>query len=134
MANREVIENGVGAIGRFPPVVLSADGQLTEQQANWQSTATQAITDAINGQLSFGDATHASRGGNFSSQWIQQLFLTANLAVEVPHGLGRRPIDVWFGLPDKACRFYTDRRGSWNSSSIWVTCDTSLVTVPLLIF
>jgi len=134
MANRDVIENGVGAIGRFPPIVLSADGQLTEQQANWQSGAIQAVTDAINGQLSFGDATHATRGGNFSSQWIQQFFRTRDAHVEIVHGLGRRPIDVWFGVPDIACRFYTAKRGSWSSSSIWLACDTDLVTVPLLIF
>jgi hypothetical protein len=133
MANRKIIDNGLGTIGNFPPITLTESG-FTEQQVAWLSSALSAITEAINGNLSLGNADHASRGGNFRAQWVQQLFTSANVEVEIPHGLGRKAADVFFGLPSAAARFYTARRGSWTESTIWVACDTPGITVPILIF
>lgn len=133
MANRKIIDNGLGAIGQFPPLTLTSD-KLTEQQAAWLSSAINAVTVAINGQLSFGNTDHATRAGNFFGQWIQQYFRDANVEVEIPHGLGRAPYDVWIGLPNAPCRFYSNKRGSWSASTFWMACDTAGVTVPILVF
>jgi hypothetical protein len=134
VANRKLIDTGAGTIGRFPPIALIPGAGLTEQQVKWISDSFAAIADAINGNLSFGTGAGSTRGGNFHSQWVNQVFAVAGVEVEIPHGLGRKPTDVWFGLPSKPCRFSTAMRGSWGLTSIWVACDTDAVTVPLLIF
>lgn len=133
MANRKIIDNGLGAVGSFPTLTLTDSG-FTEAQAAWLSGAIQAMVSALNGLLSFGNGDHATRGGNFHSQWIQQFFPTKDVEMEIPHGLGKRPTDVWVGLPDRAARFYTTKRGSWNDQTIWLACDTDGVTVPFLVF
>ncbi len=134
MANRPIIDNGSGGVGRFPPILLGEEGKLTPEQAKWMSTAVQALTDALNGQLSFGTAEHATRGGNFHSQWIDVYFTSADVEVVIPHGLGRRPVGIFPGIPDKACSFYTTKRGSWSDSLVYLACDTADVTAPILVF
>ena len=84
--------------------------------------------------MSLGTGDHASRAGNFRGQWVQQYFPLKDIEMEIPHGLGKKASDVFFGLPTAACRFYTARRGSWTESTVWVACDTDGITVPMLIF
>lgn len=132
MANRKLIDNGLGSVGRFPPFIIGQEG-LTEQQAAWLSAAMDTYGEALNGQLSLGNGDHATRAGNVHGQWIQQYFPVKDVEVEIPHGLGRKAADVLPGIPDKAARFYTARRGSWTENTIWLACDTDAVTVPLLV-
>lgn len=134
MARQPIIDNGSGGIGRFPAIVLSEDGALTEQQAAWMSGAIQAIVDAMNGQLSLGTGDHATRGGNIAAQWLDVYFKNADDLIEIPHGLLRVPTDVFFGLPDKAASFYSSARGSWTDSLIYFASDTADVTVKALVF
>ena len=134
MVNRAIKESGAGIIGAFPSLLLPEDGKFTAQQVAWIVETLQRLSDAINGQLSLGTGDSATRGGNFNAQWIVQFFTTGGAEVEIPHGLGRVPTDVFFGVPDNPCNFSTRKRGSWSPTSIWIACDTAGITVPMLIF
>lgn len=134
MAREPIKDNGSGGVGRFPGIILSEEGNLTEQQAGWLASGIQTLFDAVNGNLSFGTGEHATRGGNFQAQWLDLYFKTADSVVEFPHGLLRVPTDVFFGLPSAAANFYTFSRGSWTDSLIYLACDTSDVTVRALVF
>lgn len=132
MANRSIIDNGSGSIGSFPPLSITEQG-FTEAQVAWLSGVIQSITGAINGGLSFGTADHATRVGNFSAQWISVYFKDANVEIEIPHGLGRKAVEILIGVPDKAASFYTAKRGSWTENTIWLASNTAGVTVNLLV-
>lgn len=134
MANRPILDNGLGSIGTFPPLISTQDGKLSEQQLAYLSSAIQSLAGALNGQLSLGNGDQGTRAGNIFAQWMTVFFTTANVKVEIPHGLGKVPTDVFIGLPDKAAKFYTPDRGSWTPDLLYVTCDTSAVTARLLVF
>jgi len=134
VVNRAIKESGAGIIGAFPSLLLPEDGKFTAQQVAWIVETLQRLSDAINGQLSLGTGDSSTRGGNFNAQWIVQHFEPAAVEIEIPHGLGRVPVDVLPGIPNLPAHFYTAKRGSWSPTTLWLACDTAKVDVPLLIF
>ena len=89
-------------------------------------------------ELSFlppgGSITDDSKPVNFDATWVAYVSNgVANTEDTVAHSLGRIPIDMWVGLPDKSAVIY---RGptAWTSTNIFLRASAATVTVNILVF
>jgi hypothetical protein len=84
------------------PVYLDVFRDLTSGDKEISATEVRALVDqlrslieAANGGLSFGDGRQSSRMGNFNGQTIQYKVVDTATVLEIPHGLGRKPVGYW---------------------------------------
>ena len=71
---------------------------------------------------------------NFDAIWVAYVSkAAANTEDTVAHALGRTPVDVWVGTPDKSAVIY---RGTttWTSTNIYLKASAATVTVNVLVF
>lgn len=73
------------------------------------------LVSATNGAISLGDGKQSSRTGNLNAQNIQINIVDTATVLEVPHGLGRKPVGyLWY------VQRYTARSG--GAAPILVPC------------
>ena len=78
-------------------------------------------------------ATNA-RPYNFDAVWVAYVSNgTANTEDTVSHNLGRTPLGVWTGIPDKSAVVYSSGT-AWTSTNIFLKASAATVTVSLLVF
>ena len=71
---------------------------------------------------------------NFDAVWVAYVSNgTANTEDTVSHNLGRTPLGIWVGLPDKSAVIYAGGT-TWTSSNIFLKASATTVTVSLLVF
>lgn len=93
----------------------------------------QEIINLLNGRLTFGTGVSGSRSGHIDGQWILLLSGGANVEFPIAHGLGRVPVEVFVGIPDKASIIYTARRESWTKDTIFLKSSAAATTVKILV-
>ena len=71
---------------------------------------------------------------NFDAIWVAYVSnAVANTEDTVAHALGRTPVDVWVGTPDKSAVIYKGTT-TWTSTNIYLKASAATVTVNLLVF
>ena len=79
-------------------------------------------------------ATNA-RPYNFDAVWVAYVSNgTANTEDTVTHTLGRIPVGILVGIPDKSAVVYADNQAAWTSTSVRLKASAATVTVNILLF
>jgi len=134
MANRAIIDYGFGFIPKAPDFLLPKGQPAGLAELLVISGYLQQIAEKLNGGLSLGDATQASRAGNFNAQWIPDIaFTAANTAVMIPHGLKRRPVGYWPLRRDKAATLFDANIGSWSDTVLYLQFDTANALFSIIV-
>ncbi len=124
MATREIVQDGEGMIGDFPPTGQpELDGLLRD------------ILSRLNGGLSHGLGLDGHQAGNFRGQTFK--IVTPSVAdqqFDVVHGLRRVPIGYNVLDRDQAGGVYSTSRGSWTESIISLKCSLASTTIYLEVF
>jgi hypothetical protein len=119
------------SVGQIPgPLQLPiVEGKLTPAAVATLVSQMEAITNAVNGGISFGDGRQSTQLGNIDGQTVE--FVTPSVAdteFEVPHGLGRVPIGR-IVLAQNGDGFLKDsNRGGWNKHHLFFKCSEAGVT------
>jgi hypothetical protein len=85
-------------------------------------------------QFTNGTITNNAKAGNFDAKW--QVFTsngTANTEDTVAHKLGRVPVGVFAGLPDKAAVLYKGTT-AWTSTNIYLKTSVATVAWNIMVF
>lgn len=134
MAIRTLIEDGHGAIGTLPDIVLK-EGKMTEQMALTLSGKLQEMIRQFNGRISIGSGLSGHRAGNLDAQYIDVVVPSvANTEFIVPHGLGRKPVGYILTRQDRAVVVYDSSAGSWSDSLIYLKANVADATVTLMVW
>ena len=133
MAIRTVIPDGQSGLGDIPPIIVT-EGKISAQVAAYISGAIRGIIQKINGKLSFGTGIQSTGAGNFDAQYIDVYTPTADVEIEIPHGLGRKPIGYDIVRQDKACNVYDSSGGSWGNNIFMLKCDVTNVTIKIRVY
>ena len=88
--------------------------------------------------LTFLDSNGAKGDGrrclNIDAVWLHYVSNgTANTEDTLTHTLGRTPLEMWVGMPDKAATIYRGS-GTWSSTQVFLRATATTVTVDLLLF
>ena len=137
---RKIQETGAGFVEGTTPL-SSTEGKVTLADIQNLQASIDALAAAINGNLSFGDGTPSSRGGNFDAQLIEFVSpFVVNTPIAVPHGLKRRP----WGFIDVFCMenpgggasgiVSAAQLGSWSDTFAYFSCNQSSRRKKILIF
>ena len=71
---------------------------------------------------------------NFDAIWVAYVSnAVANTEDTVAHALGRTPVDLLVGMPDKSAVIYKSTT-TWSSTNIYLKASAATVTVNLLVF
>jgi hypothetical protein len=133
MAQRRMIEDGVGAVGDIPPITLE-DGKISETTAAYLSGALRGIIAKFNNGISLGSGDSGHKAGNLDAQYIDVYTPGADVEFIVPHGLGRKPIGYDVVRKDKACIVYDSSGGSWGDTLFYLKCNTANATIKLRVY
>jgi len=134
MAIRTVVPDPDAAMGDIPPISLS-EGRMSGPTAAYLTAALRAIISKFNGAISFGNGSSGYRAGNIDAQYIDVFTPSvADTEIEIPHGLGRKPIGYDVVRRDAACIVYDSSGGSWGFDVIYLKCDTANVTIKLRVY
>jgi hypothetical protein len=72
---------------------------------------------------------------NLDAVWVRYVSNgTANTEDTVSHNLGRTPVGLLIGVPDKNATIYADNTTAWSSTSIRLKASAATVTVNILVF
>lgn len=127
------IRNGEGQLGDIPPITLT-EGKLTEQQAEYLSSAVRGLIRWANGQVEFGDGTAETQSGNINGQWKEHYFTDADTTYEVPHGLERVPVGILvIDVNKDGAVVRGDNRGSWNENRLYLRCSVAETTALFVV-
>jgi hypothetical protein len=134
MALREVIPDPDSAMGDIPPINL-IDGKMSGPTAAYLTSALRTIIAKFNGAISFGNGSSGYRAGNIDAQYID-IFTpaAANTEIEIPHGLGRKPIGYDVVRRDLACSVYDSSGGSWGKDVFFLKCSVGSVTLKIRVY
>ena len=115
------------------------------EKANWDdprvryilNTQFKRLSDAV-GQMSFLDADGGVGSGkrpmNVDAMWVQYVSnAVANTEDTVAHNLGRIPVELWIGLPDKSAEIYKGTT-AFTKDNIFLKASAATVTVNLIVF
>ncbi len=93
------------------------------------------LTQLVNGDLSFGDISNSVPSANMHSIIVDGTSpILTNTNFTLTHNLGQIPNGFIVLRKNKASDFYGDpTTGTWNSSTIQIQCDTTLVAYTILI-
>lgn len=134
MALRTIIPDPDAAMGDIPPIALS-DGKMSGPTAAYLTAALRAIIAKFNGAISLGNGSTGYRAGNLDAQYIDVYTpATPDTEIEIPHGLGRKPIGYDVVRRDAACIVYDSSGGSWGKDVLYLKCDTASVTIKLRVY
>lgn len=134
MALRTVIPDPSAAMGDIPPIALS-DGKMSGPTAAYLTAALRSIIEKFNGAISLGNGSTGYRAGNLDAQYIDVFTpATPDTEIEIPHGLGRKPIGYDVVRRDVACIVYDSSGGSWGNDVIYLKCNTASVTLKLRVY
>lgn len=112
----------------------AGSGKLTIDAIKYLHGLLLSIGRAINGRLSFGDGTPASKSGNIDGQWVPVLTpVAANTEFAVAHGLGRIPTAILVALSDTHSTIVVSSLGSWTEDRVYLKCSAGGVTLRLLL-
>ena len=76
-----------------------------------------------------------TRSYNLDAVWVAYVSNgTANTEDTVTHNLGRIPVGIWVGIPDKSAVVYADNEAAWTTTTIRLKASASSVTVNVLVF
>jgi hypothetical protein len=89
--------------------------------------------NAARGGLSLGEGNSGEYAGNIDGRYITFTSTTADIDIPLAHGLGRTPIGYLVVSRSNAGTVY-DSTTAWNSTSMYVCCDTTSCTVKLVAF
>ena len=82
-----------------------------------------------------GAITGGTRSYNLDAVWVAYVSNgTANTEDTVTHNLGRTPVGIWVGIPDKSAVIYADNEAAWTSTTIRLKASATTVTVNILVF
>ncbi len=71
---------------------------------------------------------------NFDAIWVLYVSnATPDTEDTVPHSLGRIPVGILVGIPDKAAVVY-DSGTDWTTTNLFLKVDTATVTVNIMVF
>ncbi len=117
----------------MPPITLS-EGKLTEQQAAYISDTVRSIIRTLNGKLTFGNGDNSSQSGNIDGQTKEYYFVSKNVDMEIPHGLGRTPIGIiTLDVTVDGAVVRGNLRGDWNSERLFLRCSADACTALFVI-
>jgi len=134
MAIRTVVPDPNAAMGDIPPIALS-DGKMSGPTAAYLTAALRAIIEKFNGAISLGNGSSGYRAGNLDAQYIDVFTPSVpDTEIEIPHGLGRKPVGYDVVRRDAACIVYDSSGGSWGNNVIYLKCNTASVTIKLRIY
>lgn len=135
MANRKIIDSGLGFLAKAPDFSLPKGSPAGLAELLTVSGTLQAIIDKINGGLTIGDASQASRAGNLDAQWIPDvMFTAANTPIAIYHGLGRRVVAYDVKRRDRACIIFDGNIGSWSDDVLYLQSNTASALVSLIVY
>lgn len=81
-----------------------------------------------------GTLDDGKRSYNLDAVWVNYVSNgTADTEDTVSHALGRIPVGLWCGIPDKNAVIY-DSGTTWTNSDIYLKASAATVTVNLLVF
>jgi len=76
-----------------------------------------------------------TRSYNLDAVWVAYVSNgTANTEDTVSHNLGRIPVGIWVGIPDKSAVIYADNEAAWTATTIRLKASATTVTVRVLVF
>lgn len=131
--SRRIKDNVPGMIADVPPLTVK-DGKIDEQQINNLNIALKQLVRAINGALTFGDASSEAQTGNIDGQWKTFFFAAANTAYEMPHGLGRIPIGILqCDVDQNGAVVRGINRGDWNDQRMYLSCSQANTTALVVV-
>ena len=82
-----------------------------------------------------GAVTSGTRSYNMDAVWVQYTSNgTANTEDTVSHNLGRTPVGIWIGIPDKSSVIYADNEAAWTSTTIRLKASAVTTVVNILLF
>lgn len=80
-----------------------------------------------------GAITDGSKAGNLDAVWVVYTSnATPSTEDTVPHTLGRTPIGLIPGVPDKAGRWFAS--STFTADDLFLTADVASLTVNLIVF
>lgn len=134
MADRRIIDAGLGYVSSAQKVLLDKEGKITPAVATYLTNILFSIVNALNGKLTLGDGAQSSKAGNIDAQWITVLTpAVADTEFAVDHGLGRLAVGAVIFTSDKAATIYVSSTGSWTSSRLYLKCNVASATLRLLV-
>jgi len=134
MAIRTVIPDPESAMGDIPPIALS-DGKMSGPTASYLTQALRIIIAKFNGAISLGNGSSGYRAGNLDAQYIDVFTpSTPDEEIEIPHGLGRKPIGYDVVRRDIACIVYDSSGGSWGNDVFYLKCNTANATIKVRVY
>lgn len=81
-----------------------------------------------------GGITAGRRCLNIDAVWVNYVSNgVANTEDTVAHNLGRAPIGIWIGVPDKSSIIYSGPT-AWTSTNIFLKASAATTTVNILVF
>ena len=79
--------------------------------------------------------TVTGRCYNMDAVWVAYVSNgTANTEDTVTHTLGRIPVGIWVGIPNKSAVVYADNEAAWTTTTIRLKASATTVTVNILVF
>jgi len=79
--------------------------------------------------------TLTGRSYNLDAVWVAYVSNgTANTEDTVTHTLGRVPVGIWVGIPNKSAVIYADNEAAWTTTTIRLKASATTVTVNILVF
>lgn len=134
MALRTVIADPDSAMGDIPPINLT-DGKMSGPTAAYLTAALRTIIEKFNGAISLGNGSSGYRAGNLDAQYIDVFTPTvADTEIEIPHGLGRKPVGYDIVRRDLACSVYDSSGGSWGNDVFYLKCSVGSVTLKIRVY
>lgn len=117
----------------IPPVLLEG-GQLSEIKLSYLTDSIRSIIRALNGGITFGDATNGSLSGNIDGEFKEFTFVLANVDYILPHELGRVPIGmVVLDVNQDGAVVRGTNRGSWGLNNFQLRCSVANTTALFVV-
>ncbi len=117
-----------------PPRFLGLDGQRERHALSTFLREASAVANNISFLDRNGAITNNAKAGNIDGMWIVYTSNgTADTEDTIAHELGRLPVGMFVGLPDKAAVVYAGTT-TWTLSNIYLRASVATVLVNILVF
>ena len=135
MANPTLLKTGSGTIPTPLKIQPSKDGTLSDRVINAINSFQQAVTNKINGRITFGDGSQSSLAGNLYGQYREFTTPgTPDTTFQVDHALGKNVVGRIVVRQDAAAHLYDANLGGWGDDAVYFRCDTASVLFKVLLF
>jgi len=109
-------------------ITVKADDTSLSRFAKMLQKVYRNLVLVINGNIGFGDGTHAD---NINGSWVSVTFASANTDTTITHNLGRIPVGYIVMTKSQACDVYT---GSVSATKSQITLRGTVAGTTVTLF